>query len=247
MLVAVAVGGDVLAHLPGDLVGHAPAHLPGLVMADLPGLLVAHLPGLIVADLPGDRDGDLPGDLVADLLGDSVANGVGDVPDNVGALGLGDLGTDWPLDQALLLDWDLLAHTVNLSLAGGGSGKRSSPEWGKTDHTGSGGNQVLGISVSLGLSITLVLLDGVWEGSQGSGGTKSSSKAGSSSRDLEASSNGGETTNNWASIKASVKGNWGSSNGWGSVDSSDSWGGSNRLDLDITLNSNQLGLLAHLK
>ena len=32
-----------------------------------------------------------------------------------------------------------------------------------------------------------------------------------------------------------------------SVDSSDSWAGSNGLDLDITLNSNQLGLLAHLK
>merc|ERR1719443_1036900 len=192
-----------------------------------------------MADLPGNRDGDLPGDLVADLLGDSVA-------DDVGALGLRDLGADWPLDQALLLDWDLLAHTVNLGLAGGGSSKRSSPEWGKTNNTGSGGNQVLGISVSISLSITLVLLDGVWESSQGSGGSESSSKASSGSRDLEASSNGGETANNGACVEASVKGNGGSGNGWGSVDSSDSWGGSNRLDLDITLNSNQLGLPAHL-
>merc|ERR1719347_1730867 len=92
----------------------------------------------------------------------------------------------------------------------------------------------------------LVLLDGVWESSQGSGGSESSSKASSSSRDLEASSNGGETANNGACVKASVKGNGGTGNGWGSVDSSDSWGGSNRLDLDITLNSNQLGLLTHL-
>jgi len=171
-------------------------------MAHLPGLLVAHLPGLIMADLPGDRDGDLPGDLVAYLLGDSVADSVGDVPDDVGALGLRDLGADWPLDQALLLDWDLLAHTVNLSLAGGGSSKGSSPEWGKTDNTGMGGNQVLGISLSI--SITLVLLDGVWESSQGSGGSESSGKAGSGGRDLETSSNGRETSNNGASVKASV-------------------------------------------
>merc|ERR1719443_2272467 len=69
-----------------------------------------------MADLPGHRDGDLPGDLVADLLGDSVADGVGDVPDDVGALGLRDLGADWPLDQALLLDLDITLDSNQLGL-----------------------------------------------------------------------------------------------------------------------------------
>lgn len=106
MLVAMSVT-DLLANLPGHLVGHLPAHLPRDILAGLPGHLDGHLPGNLAADLPGH----------------AVADCLSDVSDNVGALGLRDLGALWDRHQPLVLDWDLVAGPPDLSLASWGMGQ----------------------------------------------------------------------------------------------------------------------------
>ena len=109
MFVAMAVA-NLLANLPGHLVGHLPANLPGHILALLPWHLNRHLPG----------------NLSADLLGHTVADRLSDVSDNVSALGLRDLSALWDRDQALVLNWDLLAGPPDLSLTPWGMGQHAS-------------------------------------------------------------------------------------------------------------------------
>ena len=105
MLVAMSVT-DLLANLPGHLVGHLPAHLP----RDIPAGLSGHL------------NGHLPGNLVADLSRDPVAYSLSHVSDNVSALSLRDLSALGDGHQTLVLDGDLVADPLDLSLASWGMG-----------------------------------------------------------------------------------------------------------------------------
>merc|ERR1712055_1254690 len=122
----------LVANLSGNLVGHSLAHLPWDIPAGLSGDLERHLPGNLaalllwhaVALLLGDAVALLLGNVVADLLGHAVAHllrniiayGLGYGSGSVNALGLRDLGAPWAGNQAGLLDWPLVADTLDLSL-----------------------------------------------------------------------------------------------------------------------------------
>merc|ERR1712055_357936 len=122
----------LVANLSGNLVGHSLAHLPWDIPAGLSGDLERHLPGNLaalllwhaVALLLGDAVALLLGNVVADLLGHAVAHllrniiayGLGYGYGSVNALGLRDLGAPWAGNQAGLLDWPLVADTLDLSL-----------------------------------------------------------------------------------------------------------------------------------
>merc|ERR1719209_955976 len=114
----------LVANLSGNLVGHSLAHLPWDIPAGLSGDLERHLPGNLAALLLGNAVAFLFGDIVALLLwhavalllGDAIAYGLGNGSGSVNALGLRDLGAPWAGNQAGLLDWPLVADTLDLSL-----------------------------------------------------------------------------------------------------------------------------------
>jgi len=220
-LVLVAVSGDVLADLPGNLVW------------DLSAVFLWHTGAL----LAGNLEWNLSSDLGALLPWHVSADGVDDVPDGGHAVGLGDGGALGGLDHALLLDWDLLADALDLALASGSNANSVSAD----GSIGSESVNGLGVSLGFGISLTLVHGNGGWE-SWGTGG-------------------GEQVSGNWASGSNGADGSWGNSGwddswgdtgwdntGWNSVwlsNDGSGWVG-NMLDLDLTLDTNQLSLLADL-
>jgi len=201
----VAVGSDVLADLPWDFVWD---------------LLTVFLWDA-VAFLAWNLDWDLSSDLGALLSGHVGAGGLDDVPDCGHALGLGNRGAPWSLDDALGLNWNLLADAFNLALA----------YWSMANGIRSGDVTVEGLGVSLGLclglsvSLTLVQVGNTWS----DGGNESAGdRAGS---------------NSWGGD--SMGGDSMGCDSWGG-DSDGSWLVSNVLNIHLALNSDQLSFLADL-
>jgi len=154
----------VLANLPGYLVRDGLAHLPCNIMAglsrDLDGNLTSNLVTFFSwhggafllgnggALLLGDGGALLLGHAVALLLWNIVADGLRNSPGGVDTLGLWDLSAPWAGNQAGLLDRPLVADAPDLGLAPWCSmcnGGNSSSD---------GGNDVLGISFGLSISLT---------------------------------------------------------------------------------------------
>merc|ERR1719244_816458 len=98
----------LVANLSGYLVRHSLAHLPWDIPAGLSGYLEWLLLGNVIADLLGHA--------VTHLLRNIIAYGLGNSPGSVNTLGLGDLGAPWAGNKAGLLDWPLVADTLDLSL-----------------------------------------------------------------------------------------------------------------------------------
>jgi len=119
VVVVVGLVVDLLADLPGDLGGDVATDWHVDVLADLPGHVV----------------GDLFGHLLAVVAGHVVTHLVGHCPDHLVAVGLGHLAALGVLNNLLVLDGNLLAHSVNLGLTpwsrcgGGGVWGRSGVAW----------------------------------------------------------------------------------------------------------------------
>jgi len=192
---AVSSFHDWLANLSGNLVGDRLAHLPWDVTAGLSGHLDGNLTGDLVALLPGDGgalllgDGGafllghgaalLPGHGVAHLLGDIVADGLGDGPGGVDALGLWDLDALGAVHIAGLLDWPLVADTLDLGLA----------SWGSSIGSNSASNES-GFSFRLGLTLAIA------KGPHSTESSKSSITRGSDSSATNGSSSSDDTATN---------------------------------------------------
>jgi len=222
------LSGDILASLPWDI----PAHLLGDIIAHLFGEWDGHLPGHLVAHLPWNCIAHLPGDGVADLPGDGVADSLGDGSGGVNALGVRNWEAPGLRHQTGVLDWPLVADTLDLGVAPGGrvgDGSKSDSHW-SSDVLGFSLSLGLGIGFGLSFGITLVLLDWVGKGGQRSNGWDAS--------------NCGSLEGQWSSIQL---GEWGW-NGSGNCRGSSKWyrGTNNGLDSNIAVNSNQGSLLAVL-
>jgi hypothetical protein len=118
--IPAGLSGDLERHLPGNLAallhGNAVAFLFGDIVALLLWHAVALLLGDAVALLLGNVVADLLGHAVAHLLRNIIAYGLRNGSGSVNALGLRDLGAPWAGNQAGLLDWPLVADTLDLSL-----------------------------------------------------------------------------------------------------------------------------------
>jgi len=186
-----------------------------------------------VALLTGNLKWDLSGDLGALLPWHVSADSVDNVPDGGDAVSLGDGPALGGLDHALLFDWNLLAHALNLALASGSNGNSV-----MSADSGIWTEAVDGLGVGLGFSLSLTLVQG--DGGGGNGWSTSGGK---------------QTSGDWAGSSDGTDGSWGNGS-WDSSSSSwdDSWLSNNSsswlsnvmLYLDLTLDSNQLSFLADL-